>query len=191
MDDAELSNITLAWMTSQLKDILEFDESHLRFAQTLNKKYYKDNSLDGPQWAMGYISESYKAYYLLDGSSARTPLQYHQTDPITGKSKNRLRNTNEFIHPSVRVRQARHGTGPDGKGLYKPPALANFALVSLADGACIPVQSGHNPFQSDLGYVLWDSSIDRPVTDETTGKPVVIPEDTLCEFEPRLYQGGL
>lgn len=186
-EDAEIANLTLAWMTSQLNGIVEFEETHLQFAQELNEAFYKKRNLNGPQWAMGNISESYKGFYTLDGSAPRTPLQYWQTNPVTGKNERRLRNTNEFIHPSVRVRQARHGTSYDCKGVYNPAALKDFKLVSLVDGGYSSIDPSPDPFQAGLGYVLWKGN--QPVIEPSTKQPIVLPEETLRDFEPKLYHG--
>jgi hypothetical protein len=87
----------------------------------------------------------------------RTPGRYYEIDTITGKQikkpEKRLRNTNEAIHPCVRIRINEHGLGTEkdsdtsvtGKlvdmvkhyvlnskdvvGQYNSAALANYTLV--------------------------------------------------------------
>jgi len=182
LEDAELANISLAWMISQLDGIIEFDSTHLAFVQELNEKYYEQNKNRKPVWSGGYIMETYKAFYLVNGSTTRTPGQYHRTDPTTGNPvEAKLTNTNEFIHPSVRVRQAIGGLGPNDVGLYRPPALQNFELVSAAD-TNTPVKMTSDPLQTGLTYVLRDQESVKLGHESNIMVPEAILHDVEVDF---------
>lgn len=61
----------------------------------------------------------------------RTPGLYHSVDPDTCRPTPRpLRQTNEYIHPSVRTRVRLNGPGVADKGIYECRALTdNYRLV--------------------------------------------------------------
>jgi len=182
LEDAELANISLAWMVSQLDGILEFDSTNLQFVQELNEKYYEQHKNRKPVWSEGYITETYAKIYTVDGSTTRTPGQYHRTDPLTGKPlEAKLRHTNESIHPSVRVRQALGGRGPNDIGPYRPPALKNFELVSAADPDT-PVKMTADPLQTGLAYVLRDRE-----SRQGEQPTVMVPEEVLHDVEVDFY----
>lgn len=78
MRDAELPNITLAWMVNQLSPFLDFDPAYLAFSHKVNAQFYADRAdgteeqvsgsktagdskerfVEGPKWGMGYIPEN-------------------------------------------------------------------------------------------------------------------------------------
>lgn len=61
----------------------------------------------------------------------RTPGQYHAVDPVTGRTTDRpLRQTNEYIHPSVRTRFRLQGPGQLDRGDYEARALTdNYKVI--------------------------------------------------------------
>ncbi|TVY83472.1 Uncharacterized protein LSUE1_G002421 [Lachnellula suecica] len=121
--DAGISNISLAWMISQLEDtdggILTFDPTYLDWLQDMNNKYYAKGKEDVRPWGLGELYNSApknSVAGILQGLKpiTRTPGRYHEIDDQTGKETSiRLRNTNESIHPSVRVRIDGGGRGTD------------------------------------------------------------------------------
>lgn len=112
--DAGISNITLAWMISQLEDtdggLVAFDPEYLDFVQDLNTDGYANVPEPIRPWGMGRLYESApldSANGLLQGWSptVRTPGRYYKTSPVDGKqTKERLKGTEEYIHRCVRVR---------------------------------------------------------------------------------------
>jgi hypothetical protein len=65
----------------------------------------------------------------------RTPGQYHAVDPLTGRTTDRpLRQTNEYIHPSVRTRFRLQGPGQMDRGDYEARALADSYKVIVDYG---------------------------------------------------------
>ncbi|KAK6386667.1 hypothetical protein LTR65_008866 [Meristemomyces frigidus] len=129
--DTSMADITLAWMVSQLQRHLTFNPNYILLQQKQNEKFYVDHNVPVRSWAMGQIWKSDAGVVnTLTGRQARTPGEYHATDPITGKQLARkLTNTREFVHPSVRYRIQQHGLGlatsddDPGKGSYNPIAL--------------------------------------------------------------------
>ena len=153
--DTMASDITLAWMISQMikENIISekgFDMDYIRWLWELNKKYYGDEE-SKQSWGMGEssnaypskgltkqlsslgrIDESLTAFYKLTHSLPRTPDQYWETDGQTGKPKNvRCQGTKEHVHASVRIRKGLHGRGLDDNGVYNPPALRDWTCTGV------------------------------------------------------------
>ena len=77
----------------------------------------------------GKLYNSYTGFTRIFGSKTRTPGNYTLNDPKTGKpSSTPLVNTNEYLHPSVRVRYGK-GLGINDKGVYKPAAMADWRVI--------------------------------------------------------------
>lgn len=77
----------------------------------------------------GKIYKSLTGIYMLDGSKIRTPGNYYRVDPDTGRSTSMpLRQTNEYIHPSVRARIVLNGPGIEDEGRYEGKALQEYRL---------------------------------------------------------------
>jgi hypothetical protein len=121
--DAGISNITLAWMVSQMEDtdggILSFDSTYLDWVQDMNTKYYLTVPEPVRSWGMGRLYDSTESKTLTGKAAAlepivRTPGRYCKIDTLNGKqTKEHLVNTNESIHRSVRVRIDGGGLGTE------------------------------------------------------------------------------
>jgi hypothetical protein len=117
--DAGISNISLAWMISQLEDtdggILSFDPEYLNFVQDLANKYYTKVGEPIRPWGFGKLYDSSivdDAVTFTAASITRTPGRYHQISLEDGKpTMKRLMGTNECIHRCVRVRIDAGGPG--------------------------------------------------------------------------------
>ena len=76
-----------------------------------------------------YLTDSKTGFYVFDKSTKRTPMQYHTqrlVDPTTGKNYDKpplLKNSNETIHKSVRVRFWKTKTLLKDGQEYEPFAL--------------------------------------------------------------------
>lgn len=126
-DDQELSNITLAWMMSRLEPFLDFRPDFLVSQLELARQYYKDTGQRPRWWSFGQIRRSFKGPFVLAGSQIRTPGNYYRVDPGTGRTTSkRLKNTNEYIHASVRARVGLKGPGAEDRGGYSPRALEDW-----------------------------------------------------------------
>lgn len=133
IDDAELPDIALAWMTAQLIECgLEFDDEYLAFCRKVNERYYTRTKQEPRGWGMGFIYNPLAGFEGwiegLGGRNHRTPGHYCRS----GDPNSPLRDTHETIHPSVRVRWQKQGKGMDDKGYYYPPSLRGFELRNNA-----------------------------------------------------------
>jgi hypothetical protein len=73
--------------------------------------------------------KSLTGIYYLGGSATRTPGNYFKVDPDTGRTTSKpLRQTNEYVHPSVRSRFLLEGPGIDDRGTYEATALQGHKL---------------------------------------------------------------
>ncbi|TVY57918.1 Uncharacterized protein LCER1_G001167 [Lachnellula cervina] len=199
--DAGISNITLAWMISQLEEtdggILTFDPTYLDWLQDMNNKYYIKQKEPIRPWALGKLYDSaphntVKGIFAGLAPIVRTPGRYHVVDDKTGLQTNiSLKNTCECIHPSVRIRMDSGGLGTeeDSKHVSEVSHLLNAVkgLVGLTS----------NKYSSAAlkNYELVESA---GVKSEATGASGVIwrakdggeglPEEELGETEVRFLK---
>ncbi|TDZ23612.1 Uncharacterized protein Cob_v002905 [Colletotrichum orbiculare MAFF 240422] len=158
-NDQGMANITLAWMMDQLASIgVEFNPVALErcihqsraFYTAQQKKskvtkwavepiYGKNHPLR--PWGLGAIQKTSSLVYALAGRINRTPGLYRQVNPKTeARDGPFLKDTNERIHSSVRVRLACQGLGLNDEGLWTNPALSrNWKLVRTDDKIVDPV----------------------------------------------------
>lgn len=69
-DDQQLANITLAWMMSQLQDMLDMRPEYLLEQDEENERYYrKTTGQDIRPWSFGEISNSMTGLYALGGGT--------------------------------------------------------------------------------------------------------------------------
>lgn len=128
--DQEIANITLAWMISQLEPFLDFDYDFLLEQYTKNKDYYRSNHEKPRPWSFGEIYNSLTALYLFAGTTTRTPGDYYRIDRRSGKPTHKpLKNTHEYIHPSVRTRTLLGGPGAHDRGDYDSKALERWEVT--------------------------------------------------------------
>lgn len=138
--DTSSSDITLAWMITQLSPFLAFDRSYVKRQREQNVEFYHRKGVRVLSWAMGLLQASDTALYAsLTGRQTRTPGEYCLIDPITGDTTSqRLTDTCEFIHSSVHHRIKRNGAALVKKAgdydimdqtLYQPDALRDFRYV--------------------------------------------------------------
>ncbi|MCJ1249634.1 hypothetical protein MMC30_006860 [Trapelia coarctata] len=175
--DTEIADITLAWMMAQLDGLLDFDPGYIAWQRALNVKYYE--SQKPPQvrpWAMGQLYNSLTGYNVLGGSQVRTPGHYRVTDPKTGKPlPTFLADTQEFVHPCVRIRIEKGGKGDGDQGVYKPGALKGWKLLAPGD------EGGKAAGTEDKYADRY-----RWVLSGADGRVVVLPEMELGGVEVRL-----
>ena len=121
-EDTSISDITLAWMMTQLSEHLTFDKTYIPRQQEQCVEFYKSKKLPIPSWACGQIVRSDTGMLnTMTGRITRTPGEYYVIDPKTGKAtKTRLTNTCEFIHPSIRYRIQSKGPGVCESRTSKP-----------------------------------------------------------------------
>ncbi|KAF1836948.1 hypothetical protein BDW02DRAFT_577534 [Decorospora gaudefroyi] len=137
-DDMQIANITLAWMMSQLEPFLDMRDEYLFEQEDLNEKYYKKTGQTIRPWSFGKIYSELKGAYALGGSILRQPGQYTAVDPNTGRATDRpLRQTNEYIHPSVRTRYRLEGPGIQDRGIYEARGLTESYKLCVDYGTNI------------------------------------------------------
>lgn len=170
--DTSISDITLAWMITQLSDKLEFDPQYVPLQQKQNVEFYKAHNTPVRPWAMGLLRRSDAGFLnTMTGRSLRTPGEYYATNPDTGKKlPRRLQNTCEFIHPSVRFRKDNGGKGLSGsendtvgQGSYTAAALKGWTFKKADDADDV----GGKQWQ---GYGKW-------IKDGTNGELYIVEED--------------
>jgi hypothetical protein len=137
--DTSISDVTLAWMMTQLSPHLAFDGTYVQLQQQQNVTYYERSKLPVKEWALGLIKRSDTGILNgMTGTSVRTPGVYNRVDLSTDQeSDTELFKPCEFIHPSVRWRwQIAHGPGLaeksddlTGKGTYEPAAMKDWTFL--------------------------------------------------------------
>ncbi|PKS11922.1 hypothetical protein jhhlp_001217 [Lomentospora prolificans] len=159
--DQGIANLSLAWMMDQLASVgVEFDEKALEKVFTRQVQHYdslakssssskrkKEQLLwaveqihraNHPRrpWGLGEIKRASNPLYALAGKKARTPGLYKQVDAKTNQpKKDFLMDTNERIHPSVRVRLLCKGLGLDDAAVWEAEALKKWKLKRVDHSA--------------------------------------------------------
>ncbi|MCJ1443944.1 MAG: hypothetical protein MMC23_004444 [Stictis urceolatum] len=182
--DTGIADLTLAWMISQLQthDILNFLPDYCIEQHELNVKFYRTAQppLAIRTWGLGKIYDSFTLFFWPAGKKLRSPGRNVETDPHTGSFTDvRLRGTNEYIHPSVRIRLAMHGDGPGGYGQWHPEALDNWELKPPGKGPGVRVNSFDTLSDKDDRYEWISNKKDDEVR---------IYEDKLGEIELELLK---
>ncbi|GIZ36681.1 hypothetical protein CKM354_000014900 [Cercospora kikuchii] len=143
--DTNISDITLAWMLTQLSQFLAFDEGYLLRQRKQNGDFYieKKTPEEGRGYGLGLIKASDgDLLNTILGRKARTPGEYLLTDPKSGEQMpgKPLLNTREFMHPSVRYRMHNGGRQPSsdpeaklGEGAYAPKPLADWTYIAAGE----------------------------------------------------------
>lgn len=126
-DDNGMCDLSLAWMMSQLKPFLDFNEDYLIEQVRATQKWY--HSASPPwRWGLGILGNSMHFPTSMAGSITRTPLEYHVTDYSSGKALPKLlTNTGEKIHVSVRLRYQTGGKTYDNRP-YTSDALSAWTM---------------------------------------------------------------
>lgn len=173
-DDADLANISLAWMMSQLSPFLAFNPTYLATQRAARRAYLeRQHAPPGAyKWAAGRLQDSArKLAYLVLGKRWRTPGRYHALDRRTDRKlpESPLRNTCERVHVSVRSRERTGGVNHTGRvEKYAPRAMEGYKL----HGA-----------EAKPGEARWEyEGTDR----EASGK--VLAEDELGVFEKEIFE---
>ena len=170
--DQGMSNITLAWMMSQVEAFLDFDEEYVGMQYDDTKDHYKKNGEKPRPWSFGKIYRSMIGIYLLGGRTTRTPGRYDAIDPVTGRPTDvRLQNTCEYVHPSARTRIKLHGPGVEDEGDYDGHPLDDYKLRFPEEGSRTAVWS---PRRGTDGIILPES-------------PLYKTERDLLAEDPKMY----
>ncbi|KAI0526383.1 hypothetical protein F5B22DRAFT_632877 [Xylaria bambusicola] len=150
--DQGVADTTLAWMMDQLSSVgCEFRPDALERAFETTMKYYTNQEPESAShhrkyrppgwaeksiyesnkpvrpWSLHYIQSATGPLYNLVGSVTRAPGMYKKINPKDGRPLSEfLEDTNERIHPSVRVRLACEGLGPNDSDVWHCPSLLQY-----------------------------------------------------------------
>lgn len=132
--DQGQANITLAWMMSQVSSFIDFDQDYIIDEYEETVKHYEETEQKPRPWSFGKIYRSFTGFYVLAGRTTRTPGAYARVDPNTGRSTGKpLRQTNEYVHPSVRSRIKLKGPGVEDMGVYDGHPLDSYKLKTVEE----------------------------------------------------------
>jgi len=170
--DQGQANITLAWMMSQVAGFIDFDEHYIldQYDETL--QHYEETEQTPRPWSFGKIYRSFTGFYMLAGRTTRTPGAYTRVNPDTGRSTGKpLRQTNQYIHPSVRSRIKLKGPGVEDIEAYDGHPLDPYKLKMTDEPA------GGSPI------VLW-----QPRNRRKGSRLKDLPESPLWRIELQLLE---
>ncbi|KAI4154296.1 MAG: hypothetical protein LQ340_001763 [Diploschistes diacapsis] len=178
--DQEVSNITLAWMIAQLEPFIDFHPNYIQEQHHATYSYYEKSGQEPRPWSFGEIYNSRKAIFALGGKKIRTPGAYYRIDSATGRpTRKLLKNTNEFIHPSVRSRSFLNAPGVEDKGLYESKAMQDYKLK----------YTGSRP-PENMPLAVWQSRAKKKGVPRKTLResPLWNSEKKLLQFSPKVQK---
>ena len=178
-------------MIAQLEPFLDFNRDYIVQQYESNISLYEQTGQEPRPWSFGThylrqvcfwlvliiltgeIYRSMTGIYAYAGKAIRTPGSYTRMDPATGSpTRKALRNTNEYIHPSVRSRIYLDGPGIEDRGLYSCRAMDEYKLRL----------TGSRP-EDNRPIAVWESRAKRKGLPRKT-----LPESPLWETELKLLR---
>jgi len=186
-DDQQLANITLAWIMAQVRNMIDMDLDYLLDEWERTEDYYDATGQKRRPWSFGKIYNSLRGPYTLGGNAVRLPGRYFVVDPCSDRETDTpLHETNEYIHPSVRLRLKKSGPGYDDKGSYVCEALKDWKLMivnsNVPDSRNHPL-SPNNPNDQPKTSIFWELR-----TRETNVTTRTLPECPLWSLEKELLE---
>ena len=164
-----------------------------------------DNNKPIRPWGLGEICKQPSLLYRLSGTTTRTPGMYKQVDPKTQReSSTFLKDTNERVHSSVRVRLACGGLDLNDAAVWKCPSLGNWRLAKTTKKYDDPVPRHpswepegnetafiEHPDDSAAGRWVWEYVGDASKGNPNEKQRVMI-EEPLGPYERYLlkFSGG-
>lgn len=173
--DSGLSDITLAWMMSNLAPFIDFNPEYVKGQHEKHEQYLQKEKVPptGLKWAASQLKDTSTGLRALLGVVWRQPGRYHVLNKktLTVLHDKPLLNTNEHIHVAARSRKRTGGLNQRNKVVdYKPKALKQGEYELLDPTAA--------PGKASWRYV----GEDKPFAGET------LPEDELGVFEKEIFQ---
>ncbi|KAF2217434.1 hypothetical protein CERZMDRAFT_80195 [Cercospora zeae-maydis SCOH1-5] len=173
--EASLSNLSLAWMMSNLAPFIDFTPGYVRKEHEKNQQYLRREKvpLRGLTWATGQLKNKGKGVQAVMGLVSREPGRYHVLDKKTLKERQEepLQNTNERIHIAVRSRMKTGGLNEKNQVVeYEPKGLRNEDY-ELVDAAAEP------------GKAMW-----RYIGKDPQFRELIMLEDELGVFEKEIFE---
>jgi hypothetical protein len=118
--------------------------------------------------------------FRLAGQARRSPHEYHAIDRLTYRPKQRLLNTHECVHASVRIRMGLRGYGYNDKGFYDSQGLAGWTMEGTEAPTATTSISGRRASElATMVDVKWVKKDSQGGNDPD----LVMPEDLLGELE--------
>ncbi|KAK6865709.1 hypothetical protein PG995_002237 [Apiospora arundinis] len=199
-EDQGVSNITLAWMMDQLASIgIEFIPNALERVYNKNVDYYhqrpypenwaiepivKANAPVRP-WALHKTVQDKSALYKVTLSAPRTPGLYKKVNPDTGKATMVfLKDTNERVHSSVRVRIACEGLAPGDEGGWNCPSLLTYWRPRKIQATFYDPTATQQAEDGDSSRWVWEYA--GPDSGAPTTKTMV--EENMGPYEQHLLE---
>ncbi|KAL3302791.1 peptidoglycan binding domain-containing protein [Colletotrichum asianum] len=145
LDNQQIATISLAWMADQLTSVgVEFNPEEM-------KRIFLNTELDS-KWALGRITKPEmwtgmvdKVQQIWTGPEGKRTPGMNTADGKDSGKPTVLTNTNELIHPSVRMRYLYGGKGPNGVTEWKCESLTNSRYVLT----CIPASEPEQDERED------------------------------------------
>lgn len=186
--DADLANITLAWMVTQLDDLISIDHELITREVRLAKEAHEAKNQPVRDWGLGKIHNSMSLFFRILGSQIRKPKEHFEIDRMTQKpTGNRLQGTNEMIHSSVRIRMGKNGLGYNDKGRYDSSALEGWTMHGVETNPDTPIALGLPGAVGKMTNVVWKKTIKTKDAKGNKEEEVLeMREDELSGFERRL-----
>lgn len=173
--DTGLSDITLAWMMSNLAPFVDFTPGYVRQQWQRNQSFLDKEKVPevGLKWAASQLANTSSGIRALLGIVWRTPGRYHVLNKktLTIREGDPLQDTQECIHVAVRSREDTGGLNSKNRvSAYHPKAIKT-GDYTLLDGSAAP------------GFAKWQYvGKEKPFTGE------ILPEDELGIFEKEIFQ---
>jgi hypothetical protein len=167
-------------MMAQLEPYIEFHSDYIQEQYKATHIYYEQSNQDPRPWSFGEIYNSMKGLFSIGGRITRTPGNYTRVDPYTGRpTRKPLRDTNEYVHPSVRTRSYLDGPGPEDRGYYESKALEGYKLR----------MTGHRP-EENMPLAVWESRAKRKGVPRRTLRecPLFDTERKLLRYSQQVEQ---
>jgi uncharacterized protein (DUF2235 family) len=199
--NADLANLTLAWMISQLDELIDFDYGYVVRLNRLNMERHKQMGRSVREWGTGKIHDSMTLFFRLGGWKTRTPGEYRETERKHGSGgeglqtmRRKLVSTGESIHSSVRIRMGRQGLGYNDKGTYDSEALQGWTMKATEEVAPPSPVDVHSPgavLKGRISDVRWVKTIPG---DKETPELILLEDElgslerTVLESWPELYE---
>lgn len=180
--DSGLSDISLAWMMSNLAPYIEFNPAYVRTQHEKNQAFLREEGVPsvGYKFAGSKLENKSKGLFgTLLGVTPRQPGRYHVLNQktLTVDHERPLQNTNEFIHVAVRSRMRTGGLNEKNKAVeYEPKSL---------DGGKGDLEVEYELVDADAapGKASW-----RYVGDEVGFEGKILKEDELGIFEREIFE---
>ncbi|KAL9101545.1 MAG: hypothetical protein Q9163_003200 [Psora crenata] len=127
--DQGQANITLAWMMAQVQSFIDFKPDYILDQYDMTLDHYENTEQNPRPWSFGKIYRSFTGIYILGGRTTRTPGDYFVIDSHTIlETSTPLRETMEYVHPSVRTRKLKRGPGVEDEGTYDAHPMEKYKL---------------------------------------------------------------